>query len=42
MPNETLNRLLEYSHNNIAMEVDKHYIERKERLDVVRHVIVAP
>ena len=38
MPHETLNRLLEYSHKNIAMEVENHYIERKERLSDVWHV----
>ena len=38
MPHETLNRLLEYSHKNIAMEVENHYIERKERLSEVWHV----
>ena len=38
MPYETLNRLLEYSHKNIAMEVENHYVERKERL----FLIIAP
>ena len=38
MPHETLNRLLEYSHKNIAMEVENHYVERKERL----FLIIAP
>ena len=42
MPHEILNRLLEYSHKNIAMEVENHYIERKERYSYYRTLSQRP